>query len=43
MEEITSHISWSNDVESFPHVIENGTSLGSFVIILVMVKPVLDF
>jgi hypothetical protein len=42
MEKITSCICWSDDVENFPHVIEDGGSLGSFVIILVSMKPMLD-
>jgi hypothetical protein len=43
MEKITSCICRSDNVENFPHVIEDGGSLGSFVIILVSTKPMLDF
>ena len=43
MEKITSCIRRSDDVENFPHVVKDGGSLGSFVIILISTKPMLDF
>ena len=43
MKKITSCICQSDDVKNFPHVIEDGGSLGGFVTILVSTKPMLDF